>query len=156
MGRRIDDLLAEYGESHQDHTNKKIHWICVPVIVWTVMALFHAIPTPDFLAFIPGFDWLLVVLILAMIYYVTLSPPLAIGFVIFAAISLLLIWLYEEAFSVPIWKTAVVLFMLAWVGQFWGHKIEGRKPSFFKDIQFLLVGPAWLMSFVYRRLGFRY
>ena len=46
-----------------------------------------------------------------------------------------------------------VLFVLAWVGQFIGHKIEGKKPSFFEDLQFLLVGPVWLLRFVYERMG---
>ena len=34
--------------------------------------------------------------------------------------------------------------MIAWIGQFIGHKIEGAKPSFFEDLQFLLIGPAWV------------
>lgn len=51
---------------------------------------------------------------------------------------------------------AVTIFVLAWIGQFIGHKIEGAKPSFFKDLQFLLMGPAWLLSFLYDRLGIRY
>ena len=56
----------------------------------------------------------------------------------------------------PLWQVALVLFVLAWIGQFIGHKVEGKKPSFFKDLQFLLIGPAWLMSFVYRAAGLRY
>jgi uncharacterized membrane protein YGL010W len=52
--------------------------------------------------------------------------------------------------------TAIVVFVLAWIGQFIGHMVEGRKPSFFEDLGFLLVGPAWLLSFVYQRAGIRY
>ena len=48
------------------------------------------------------------------------------------------------------------VFVLAWIGQFVGHMIEGRKPSFFEDVKFLLVGPAWLLGFIYRRAGIRY
>jgi uncharacterized membrane protein YGL010W len=50
----------------------------------------------------------------------------------------------------------LLIFILAWVGQFIGHKIEGMKPSFFQDLQFLLVGPMWLMHFVFKKLGLRY
>ena len=46
--------------------------------------------------------------------------------------------------------------MLAWIGQFIGHKIEGEKPSFFEDLQFLLIGPAWLLGAIYQKLGIRY
>tara|TARA_B100000945_G_scaffold317325_1_gene319937 strand:- start:3176 stop:3421 length:246 start_codon:yes stop_codon:yes gene_type:complete len=56
----------------------------------------------------------------------------------------------------PLWKVSLIIFVVGWIGQFIGHKIEGRKPSFFQDIQFLLIGPAWLLSFVYNKLGIKY
>jgi len=51
---------------------------------------------------------------------------------------------------------AIAVFVAAWVGQFVGHRIEGRKPSFVEDVRFLLVGPAWLLGDFYRRVGIRY
>ena len=151
--RKIDLLLAEYGESHKNKTNKLIHWVCVPIIVWCVMALIFVIPFPvDIL----GLDWLSIILVLVIIYYIFLSKPLSIGFILVAGISYWSIILYEAQFSLPIWQFALGLFILAWIGQFWGHKIEGKKPSFFKDIQFLMIGPAWLLSFIYQKLGIRY
>lgn len=151
--RKIDMLLTEYGESHQNHTNKAVHWVCVPVIVWTVMVLLHSLPVPTWFAALPWLDWLIVSLGLAMIYYVLLSPSLAVGIAVYAATGIYLIRLLESATTRPIWQFGLGLFVLAWIGQFWGHKIEGKKPSFFKDIQFLLIGPAWLLSFLYRRAG---
>ena len=56
----------------------------------------------------------------------------------------------------PLWGICLIIFALAWAGQFWGHKVEGKKPSFLKDLQFLLIGPLWLLHFVYRRLGWNY
>lgn len=147
MTRKIDALLAEYGESHQNATNKAIHWVCVPVIVWTLMAFLWSLPP------VAGVNWLYLLLVPALIYYVVLSPPLAVGFVVFALVAVLLIRLVDASATLPLSLVAVILFLLAWMGQFWGHKVEGRKPSFFKDVQFLLIGPAWLMSFIYRRLG---
>ncbi|MCT4559077.1 MAG: DUF962 domain-containing protein [Pelagimonas sp.] len=154
MTRRIDALLAEYGESHQNETNKLVHWICVPVIVWAVSAFLWSLPTPA--VFPIGVNWLIVILAAALAYYVTLSPPLAAGFAGFAALCVGLIRLYETWAPLPLWQFAAIVFVLAWLGQFWGHKIEGKKPSFFKDVQFLLIGPAWLLSFLYRRFGIRY
>jgi uncharacterized membrane protein YGL010W len=58
--------------------------------------------------------------------------------------------------GLAVWKVSIVVFVIAWIGQFIGHSIEGKRPSFFKDLQFLLIGPLWLLSFVYRRLGIRY
>ena len=58
-----------------------------------------------------------------------------------------------EIIDPSIWKLSMLIFILGWIGQFIGHKIEGQKPSFFEDIQFLLIGPAWLLSFIYKKLG---
>jgi uncharacterized membrane protein YGL010W len=55
-----------------------------------------------------------------------------------------------------LWVTSLVIFVAAWIGQFIGHAIEGKRPSFFKDLQFLLIGPLWLLAAAYRRLGLRY
>jgi uncharacterized membrane protein YGL010W len=73
--------------------------------------------------------------------------------------NLLMLWLtsiVEAASPWPLWQVAAVVFVLAWTGQFIGHVFEGRRPSFFKDLQFLLIGPAWLLSFIYRHLGLEY
>lgn len=152
MARKIEALLAEYGESHQNETNKAVHWICVPVIVWTVMAGLYAIPQPGFMAGIAWLNWLTLVLTASLVYYVVLSRTLAIGVAMYAAVSYWIILAIERA-GLSVWQVALILFVLAWVGQFWGHKIEGKKPSFLKDIQFLLIGPAWLLSFIYKRVG---
>jgi len=156
MVRKIDALLAEYGESHQNPTNKKVHWICVPVIVWTVTALLWSVPVPDFFETLPFLNWLTLTLLFSILYYIVLSPALAVGFFLFSAICVWLITVYEASFFLPLWQFALLVFVVAWIGQFWGHRIEGRKPSFFRDVQFLLIGPAWLLSFLYRRLGISY
>ena len=52
--------------------------------------------------------------------------------------------------------TSIIVFIFAWILQFLGHKIEGKKPSFFKDIQFLLIGPAWLLAFIYNSFKIKY
>lgn len=154
--RKIDALLSEYGESHQNPTNKNVHWICVPVIAWCVVAILWSLPIPAIFGTSFPVNWMTVTITLAIIYYIILSPRLAVGFVIFMAVCLGLIVFYESNFSLPIWQFALGLFVLAWIGQFWGHHIEGKKPSFMKDIQFLLIGPAWLLSFIYKRLNIGY
>jgi uncharacterized membrane protein YGL010W len=153
--RRIFSLLNEYGESHQNGTNKLIHWIAVPVIAWTVVALFWSIPVPDALAVVPFLNWATIALLLTVIYYAVLSWTLAIGMVLFALLCVGAVQLYLSAplFTLSLWQFAIAIFVIAWIFQFIGHKIEGKKPSFFKDVQFLLIGPAWLMGFIYRKLN---
>lgn len=152
--RRIDRLLAEYGESHKNETNKTVHWICVPLIVWSIFALLWALPVPAGLGAVAGLNWATVSLVLAVTYYTFLSAPLALGFAAFGALCIVAT-LTVQAIA-PLWIVAGVAFLAAWSAQFWGHKIEGKKPSFLKDIQFLLIGPAWLLHFLYRRMGWAY
>jgi uncharacterized membrane protein YGL010W len=158
--RRIDELLSEYGSSHQNETNKAIHWICVPLIFFSVVGLIASIPAGFVQNLLgpgnPYANWATITLILVLIYYVTLSFPLGIGMMFFGALCLLLANFIGRINIAPLWVVSLVIFAVAWVGQFYGHKVEGKKPSFLKDIQFLLIGPAWLMHFIYKRLGIPY
>lgn len=158
--RKIDLLFNEYGESHQDATNKAIHWICVPLIFFSVVGLIASIPSQPVQSVLglgnPYANWAGVGLVLVLLYYVTLSIPLTIGMALFGLLCLFVIRLIVSADFAPLWMVSLVTFFVAWVGQFYGHKVEGKKPSFLKDIQFLLIGPAWLMHFIYKRLGIPY
>lgn len=150
--KTIQQWLSEYGESHQDHTNKTIHWICVPSIFFSITGLLYSIKLPFTISGIT-INVAMVVMILAVLYYFSLSRTLWIGMLLFAVFCLWLSNLVESSGIMPLWLFCVIIFVLAWIGQFYGHKIEGKKPSFFKDIQFLMIGPAWLMSFIYKKLG---
>ncbi len=149
--KNISQWLSEYGESHQNKTNKAIHWICVPLILWSILMAISAIPNPHFLQAL-NINFLYIVIMLAVAYYAMLSTSLAIGMVIimFGMYALTIYIKMNLALNIPIF--ALVVFVIAWIGQFIGHKIEGKKPSFIKDIQFLLIGPIWLLSDVYKKL----
>jgi len=150
-------LLNEYASSHTHPANKLIHWICVPLIVWSGFALLWSLPVPAVMHSerVP-LNWASLALVLAQVYYFRLSVQLGTGVLLF---NLFLLWLtamLEMAAPWPLWLLALMVFIPAWIGQFIGHFIEGKRPSFFKDLQFLLIGPAWLMSFAYKQLGLRY
>lgn len=153
--KTIDEWLTLYGRDHQNPTNKLIHWVCVPVIFFTVLGLFRCIPV----AFGKG-EWLnaaTIVYAVALVFYFRISIPLFIGFLIIGALSL---WgnsvLYFHFGRVTYFYILTAVFIIAWIFQFIGHKIEGQKPSFFEDMQFLLIGPAWLLHFIYQKLGISY
>lgn len=147
--KTIQNWFDEYGESHQNQTNKLIHWICVPSIFFSIVCLLSLVPVAGILN-LAG-----VVMLFATLFYARLSPKLTIGLVLFYALCLYGATLLGTL-PFELWKTALMIFVAAWIGQFYGHKIEGKKPSFLKDLQFLLIGPAWLMGFVYTRLGIGY
>lgn len=140
---KIQGLLDEYGSSHQNATNKLIHWICVPAIFFSIVGLFYSIHlyvAAAALVFTTG-------------YYITLSRSLAIGMLLFAALCMGVCYEIVAMGLLPLWAVSIIVFIAAWIAQFYGHNIEGKKPSFLKDVQFLLIGPAWIMSFIYKKLG---
>lgn len=137
---RLEALLAEYGESHQNPVNKAIHWLCVPLITISLLGILASLST-----------WLVAALVVgAMIYYLSLSRPLAVGMLLFTLASWLLLSAIPSMLVVSLW-----VFVLAWIGQFIGHKIEGKKPSFFTDVQFLLIGPLWVLNALYQKFDLR-
>lgn len=158
--RKIDALLDEYGQSHKNALNKRIHWVCVPLIFFSIVGLLWSIPAGGLQAALPALgvfaNWATLALLLVLIYYIRLSIPLAVGMVLvtlgFAALAFYL----DQWNILPLWALSVIIFVAAWIGQFYGHKVEGKKPSFIKDLQFLLIGPAWLMHFIYKNLGVKY
>ena len=150
----IQQWLSDYGESHQNHTNKLIHWICVPAIFFSIVGFLFSIKLPFSVGGIQ-LNLAMIVAILIVGYYFSLSKTLWIGMFLFIIICLLLCNIIEASGIIPLWLCCVIIFIAAWIGQFYGHKVEGKKPSFLKDIQFLMIGPAWLMSFIYQRLGIR-
>lgn len=145
--RNLQDWLGEYAESHQNSFNKKIHHVAVPVIMMAVLGLLVSIPAPFFVGF-----WAVLFVLGTGAFYWRLSPRMAIGMgvlslVIFGALGLLAL------LPIPLWATCTTLFVVAWICQFIGHHAEGKKPSFFKDLQFLLIGPLWVMDPIFRGLG---
>jgi len=150
--KTIQQWLDEYGESHQNDTNKTIHWICVPAIFFSIVGLLYGIKLP---VTISGMQLNVAMLVLGLVtvYYLSLSKTLWIGLLLFAVLCLWFCHLIEKSNYIQLWLCSVIVFIVAWIGQFYGHKVEGKKPSFLKDIQFLMIGPAWLMSSIYKKMG---
>lgn len=137
--RDIDTLLGKYSESHLNHTNEIIHFVCVPVIVFSLLGILWAIHPLVAVA----------AAVASMAYYIKLSKNFAIGMGVMALLMLGLLALLPKVVILPL---SIAIFVLAWIGQFIGHKIEGKKPSFLDDLRFLLIGPLFVLSFLYRRL----
>lgn len=141
--RPIDAFLSTYSESHRNPKNELIHCVCVPAIAFSVMALLWAIHPLVAIA----------ATLLSLAYYVTLSLPFALGmFVMFGAMMAIL-YALPRGLVLPV---AAIVFVAAWIGQFIGHKIEGKKPSFFEDVRYLLIGPLFVLGLLYRRLHVAY
>lgn len=155
--KTIHQWLSEYGESHQNQTNKMVHWICVPLIMFSLVGLLWSIPTPEiFKSFSFPINFGTLFLLFALGYYALLSIRLTIGMMFITTAIVVGNYYIEKANMAPLWIVSIVIFVAAWIGQFIGHNIEGKKPSFLKDLQFLLIGPLWIISFVYKKLNIAY
>ncbi|QLL57471.1 MULTISPECIES: DUF962 domain-containing protein [Empedobacter] len=156
--RKIEQLFSEYGESHQNGINKTIHWICVPLIFWTILGFISYIPAPHF--YIPSFGYIsiasIIALVIVSVFYFRLSIVVGLIMIFLMLIMEYFISLCNLQFGTKSWIVYLVVFIITWILQFVGHKIEGKKPSFLKDLQFLLVGPIWLLGFILRKVGIKY
>ncbi|MGK5025729.1 DUF962 domain-containing protein [Janthinobacterium sp. RB2R34] len=141
--RTIDTLLAQYGDSHRNPVNEWVHIVCVPLIVFSLLGLLWSMHAVVALAASAA----------ALAYYVTLSRPFALGMLAMLAVMLTALAAMQAIVILPL---SLVLFVLAWIGQFIGHHIEGKKPSFLDDLRFLLIGPLFVLGFAYRRLRLAY
>ncbi len=160
--RKIDILFAQYAESHQNATNRLIHWVCVPLIVFSIIGLVTAIPFPQ-LNFLGKYNmyinWFSFVMAASIYYYTKLSPMLSYFMLFFfGACYYFIVQLeyLEKAGGPALWQVSLGIFILAWLGQFIGHKIEGKRPSFLNDLRFLLIGPIWLISKILIKLNIKY
>jgi uncharacterized membrane protein YGL010W len=148
------DWLYRYSQDHQHPTNQLLHAICVPLIVWSAIAMMWTIPVPE-AWFRPG-SWAVLAIVLSFAWYWKHSRRLGAALLVALAIMALgCFWADRQIGAAALLRTGLAVFVIAWLGQFIGHLIEGRRPSFFTDLAYLLVGPAWLMDKLLRRLGFR-
>ena len=152
-------FLEKYGESHQNTTNKLIQWVCVPSIMFSLFGLLMAIAFPFSTHETIYFNWAFIAMVLAWVYYLRLSLPMFFGFLIVGSLILwgnYSIYLSVNKSNGQMVLISIIIFALAWIGQFIGHKIEGKKPSFLEDLQFLLIGPPWLLHFIYQKIGIKF
>ena len=143
------EYFDEYAVSHQNETNQAIHYICVPLIFFSVIGLLMSIPT----TFLENFinlsnplieNWAVVVGLIISVFYLRLGFWYLIEMLFIILISIIAnFWLGNQ---VNLLYASITIFVLAWIGQFYGHKVEGKKPSFLKDLEFLLIGPLWVIQ----------
>ncbi|MDO8388709.1 MAG: DUF962 domain-containing protein [Polaromonas sp.] len=140
--RRVDQLLAHYEESHRNPKNELIHFIAIPLIMLSLVGMMFALHPYVAYAFIAA----------SMVYYLRLSLVFLVTMVLWSLLTVGLVF----AMGSLVLELSVAIFVGAWILQFIGHKLEGKKPSFFEDIQYLWVGPLFVLSKLFNKLGLRW
>ncbi|EHK9116378.1 DUF962 domain-containing protein [Vibrio vulnificus] len=139
--RSLEQWLDTYGESHQNSTNQKIHTFAVPGIFFSIVALIWSLPSLPLP--VVSLNWVWIAALPVWWFYYRLSLSVFLMMLGYTLASIALAW-SVELLGMPIAEMAVGLFIVLWIFQFVGHKIEGKKPSFFEDLKFLLIGPVWV------------
>jgi uncharacterized membrane protein YGL010W len=146
--KTAEQWLNDYSLTHRHPTNKIIHYICVPLILWSVLALLWVAPKPHFADSHPILNWAILLVVGALAFYLRLGFSYFLGMLMVAVFALSTI-VSLQSNGYPLAWIAVFVFVGAWIGQFYGHKIEGKKPSFFDDLLFLLIGPLWIQNRIF-------
>ncbi len=147
--KTMQNWFDEYAVSHQNKTNQALHFICVPAIYFSIIGMLMSI-NPSFLTNTLGLEnplisnWGTLLLIFIMVFYLRLSFSVFIKMLVFSILCV--VGNHYLGSYLPLFYTSLAIFAIAWVGQFYGHHLEGKKPSFFKDLQFLLIGPPWVFE----------
>jgi len=140
----ISDLFREYHKSNINRTNQLVHYVCVPAIFWSISAMLWGLKLP-----VAKLNMAIIILGILLLYYLAKNLKVFVVMVVFSVICLALnYWL--ETLTASLRLMAFIVFVIAWIGQFIGHHIEGTRPSFLKDLQFLLIGPAWVIFKLFR------
>lgn len=140
--KKLSQWFQEYNESHQNGLNQKIHLICVPLIMWATVGLICSIPAPQFMVTY-GFNFGHIFVGCVLLFYLTLGT-LPFQIMLLESIVVLSTVVIIKKVGLSVFGVSFTVFVVSWALQFIGHKIEGKKPSFLKDIQFLLIGPLWV------------
>jgi len=148
-----DGWLKLYEDTHQDLTYPVIFWAAVPMVVLGTVGIMWTLPIPDeFFDISPLLNWGTAFLMAAAVYYFIISVSLAIGMLpFFIGIAAIQTWLVQSDFS-PL-RVSIGLFVAGVIGLWMGHRNKSSLRPVLQDLQLMMIGPAWLLSVLYRRIG---
>ena len=154
--RDLSTFLHDYGDSHRHPVNQWVHIFCVPAIFVSTLGLFWLIPVGQWLGLEGAAAYWVnggtLLAVLCMPFYLRLSMGVSLLMLGWLAVSIAVVTLVDRSALSLGWR-ALVLWLVAWAVQVWGHKVEGKKPSFTAALVFLLVGPVFVSLELAYKLG---
>ena len=150
----IKSQLSFYKSYHNNNINKAIHFICIPMIIISIMLFMSKIyvvnefynSKTDFINFI------------IVIYVISYSKDfgLLIGFIMTIYFMILKFISNISILNndlVGVNNMSTYLFISGWIFQFIGHYIEGKKPALFTSItQAYYQAPLFSIEFIFPKL----
>jgi hypothetical protein len=137
--------------------NELIHWLCVPLVLAALLGLAWSAPVPEtWQESVPWFNWVLLFIAGATVFYVRLSPALSAGLFLFMAVAYAGIAILDFATDWPVWRCAVAALAVAGLGLALGNRLEALRPTLRQHLVFPLLAPAWLVGRLYQQVGQRF
>ena len=148
-----DGWLSHFEDTHRDLRNPVVYWAAVPVVVVGTVGLLWSLPVPDeFFEISPLLNWGTAFLMAAAVYYFIISVSLAIGMLPFViGVAGIQMWLTASGY--PLFRLSLGLLVAGIIGLWFGHRNQNGLRAVLDDLQFMMIGPAWLLSVLYRRIG---
>lgn len=155
--KSAETWFTEFGAAHRYPAHDIIHWIAVPVSFASLVGFVWTIPVPEaWRDSVPWFNWTLVALLLVTAAYAALSPALGAGMTFILSICYSAFVLIELFVPWPVWQVSLVAFAAAQLALLIGDLLNARRFSFLRSLRFLFIGPAWLVSRVFQKIGQRF
>ena len=145
--KTIEQWFDDYSVSHKNYTNQIIHFLCVPLIMFSVFGILWSLPQLPIFNRFEYLNWATLFYAACLLFYTLLDRLF--GLIMAVVAGIMLLGVYYLSQKPRLMAISLCIFILAWIGQFIGHKIEGKKPSFFQDLQFLLIGPLWVVEEIF-------
>lgn len=147
------DWLKRYEDSHLELRYPMLYWAAVPMVVLGTVGVLWTLPVPgEFYEISPLLNWGSAFLMAAAVYYFIISVPLAIGMLPFTlGVAAWQHWLETSDFS-PL-RVSAGLLLAGIIGLWLGRRRQWSVGPLLQDLQMMMIGPAWLLSVLYRRIG---
>ncbi|HEX7814932.1 Mpo1-like protein [Dyella sp.] len=150
--RRLAYLLEQYSLEHRRQAHRVLAALCVPLVLWSAIAVIWTIPVPPSLGQ-PGF-WSVMLQIAVFAWYWKHSQRLGIGMLgVLIGLSVATHFMALAMEPPMLRQTGLVVLVLAWAGLFAGRLLEYPRPSLRSMLATFFIGPAWLLDGLLRRLG---
>ncbi len=151
-----ESWLERYEQNHKNLTWPYVYWAAVPMVVIGATGVLWNLPIPaEFHEISPLLNWGSAFLMATAVYYFIISLSLAIGLLPFiVGVGAIQGWLVASDYSAT--RVTAGLLIAGILGLAMGHRNKRMLLATLEDLQTIMIGPAWLLSVIYRRAGIPY
>lgn len=150
-----DTWLEAYGRGPARLDAGILMWVCVPLSIFGLTGLLWSVPVPEIFSNAVVLNWGTVFLMATVVYYFIVSINLAFGALPFIVLDVAVVsWL--DSLASPLWPVSAAMLLSAAAAQLISERLRGRSISVLRDLQYIMLGPLWLLAAIYRRLGIPY